>query len=89
MSSGCSVAVGRDAAAQGDGKHHGARRQHASSTVEDELRLANRRVAEAEEVPDLVRRDRLQIESAGLPGRCRGPREMRVEEDVRLDDRRR
>src|SRR5262249_56545698 len=42
-------------------------------------------VPEAEEMPDLVKRDRLDVLPARLAAGRRRPREHRIEEDVRLD----
>ena len=68
-------------------KHHRFGREHAAAAAFAQLRLAERRVAEAAHVADLVQRDALEVEPVRLAvGRDR-PRERGVEEDVGFDER--
>ena len=68
-----------------DREHHRLGAQDAPAAA-DQLGLADHRVAEPVQVPDLVQRDRLEILPARLARGSDRPREGRVEEDVRLDD---
>ena len=67
MSSGCSVRSAVTPRPERDREHHGARREHAAPAFGSNLGLAQRRMTESDEVSDLVRRDRLQIEAPGAP----------------------
>src|SRR6476646_6904888 len=85
MSSGLSVG-GCVARGERDREHHRAGRNEAPPATRIHLRLAERRMAEAEEVAGLVRGDRLQVVTARLAAGRYGPGERRVEEDVGLED---
>ena len=78
-------AVGDVAARERDRKHHRLGGNHAAAAA-DELGLAERRVRQAEQVPDLVQRDRLDVEAIRSAGLGRRPGKDRVEVDVRLED---
>ena len=67
MSSGCSSRSRDAAAAERNREHHRAGAEHAAAAVRTQLRFAERRMAEADEVTDLVQRHRLEIEAAGSP----------------------
>ena len=61
---GLQLAVLRDAAPEGDREHHGRRSEDAAAAVGTHLGFADRRVAEADEVADLMKRHRLEVESS-------------------------
>ena len=60
---------------------------HYDAAVRAELGFTERRVAQATQMADLVKRGRLEIELAGFARRRDGPRKRRVEEDIGLDER--
>ncbi len=77
-------AIGDAAGAEGNREHRRLGRKHTAAPRHD-LRLADGGVPEPEQMSDLVKRDGLEVVTAGFPcGRYR-PGERRVEEDVRLD----
>ena len=67
-------------------EHHGRLRDHGTAR-RILLRLTDGRVSQSQQVPNLVRRDRLRVEAAALAGRSDGPRELRIQKDVSLDQR--
>ena len=80
------LAVRNSARAERDRKHHGARREHASSAAAADFRLSERRMPEAEKVPGFVECRRLNVESSGLTRAGCRPVERGVEEDVGFHD---
>jgi hypothetical protein len=83
---GLQLTIVRHPAAERDRKHHRARREHAAPPFGAGLRFAERRMAEAEQMADLVNRDRFEIEGRRIPRRRRRPGHRGVEKDVRLED---
>ncbi len=77
--------VGDAAAGERDRKHHGLG-GHDAAAAADELGLAERRMRQAEQVPDLVERDRLDVIAIGAAGLGGRPGKDGVEVDVRLED---
>ena len=67
-------------------EHHRFGGNHAAPAG-TQFRLSHRRVREAVQMADLVKRDRLEIEQARLSLRGNRPRKRGVEEDVGLDNR--
>ena len=66
-------------------KHHGLRGDHPARST-NELRLSERGMRQAEEVADLVQRDRFDVIAIGRAAVCGRPRKDRVEVDVRLEN---
>ena len=78
-------AVGDVAARERDREHHGLGGNDAAAAP-DELGLAESRVRQPEQMPDLVERDRLDVVAIRSAGLGRRPGKDRIEIDVRLED---
>ncbi len=86
MSSGCNTRSAIAPAVNAMGNITGPAGDDTAAAARRELGFAQSRVAEAKEVPELVERNRLDVDAAGLALRRRRPDEPAVEEDVGFDD---